>query len=44
MSRPFDDPIDLPRAPWDWRHRSTGTIILGTTSVPVNAQGVLLKP
>jgi hypothetical protein len=31
-------------APWDWRHRSTGTTILGATSVPVTAQRVLLKP
>jgi endonuclease YncB( thermonuclease family) len=31
-------------APWDWRHRSVTTTILGATSVPVTAQGALLKP
>jgi endonuclease YncB( thermonuclease family) len=31
-------------APWDWRHRNGGTTILGATSVPVNAQDVLLRP
>ncbi len=30
-------------APWDWRHRSTTTVILGAVSVPVNAQAVLLS-
>jgi endonuclease YncB( thermonuclease family) len=29
-------------APWDWRHRNLGTTILGTASVPVNAQAILL--
>jgi endonuclease YncB( thermonuclease family) len=29
-------------APWDWRHRSKTTIILGAVLVPVNAQAVLL--
>jgi endonuclease YncB( thermonuclease family) len=29
-------------APWDWRHRNKATIILGTASVPVNAQTILL--
>jgi endonuclease YncB( thermonuclease family) len=28
--------------PWDWRHRSKTTIILGAASVPVNAQTILL--
>jgi endonuclease YncB( thermonuclease family) len=31
-------------APWDWRHRDKQTIILGTLSVPVNAQAILLAP
>jgi endonuclease YncB( thermonuclease family) len=31
-------------APWDWRHRNKKTIILGAASVPVNSQGVLLRP
>jgi len=31
-------------APWEWRHRSKTTTILGATSVPVNVQAVLLKP
>jgi endonuclease YncB( thermonuclease family) len=31
-------------APWDWRHRNNTTTILGATSVPVNAQDVLLRP
>ena len=30
-------------APWDWRHRSTKTIILGAVSVPINAQSILLS-
>lgn len=29
-------------APWDWRHRNKGTVILGAASVPVNAQSILL--
>jgi endonuclease YncB( thermonuclease family) len=29
-------------APWDWRHRSTSTVVLGSFSVPVNAQKKLL--
>jgi endonuclease YncB( thermonuclease family) len=29
-------------APWDWRHRNKSTTILGTASVPVNAQTILL--
>jgi endonuclease YncB( thermonuclease family) len=31
-------------APWDWRHRTVNTVILGPTSVPVDAQKNLLKP
>jgi endonuclease YncB( thermonuclease family) len=31
-------------APWDWRHRSVNTVILGATSVPVDAQEILLEP
>jgi endonuclease YncB( thermonuclease family) len=31
-------------APWDWRHRNVTTTILGATSVPINAQSVLLRP
>jgi endonuclease YncB( thermonuclease family) len=31
-------------APWDWRHRSVTTTILGATAVPVTAQGQLIKP
>ena len=30
-------------APWDWRHRSTATVILGAASVPINAQTILLS-
>jgi endonuclease YncB( thermonuclease family) len=30
-------------APWDWRHRNKNTVILGATSVPVNAQKILLS-
>jgi hypothetical protein len=29
-------------APWDWRHRSKETVILGAAAVPVNAQTILL--
>ena len=29
-------------APWDWRHRNKATIILGASSVPSNAQTLLL--
>jgi hypothetical protein len=29
-------------APWAWRHRDKQTIILGSLSVPVNAQEILL--
>jgi endonuclease YncB( thermonuclease family) len=28
--------------PWDWRHRSTSTVVLGSVSVPVDAQKKLL--
>jgi endonuclease YncB( thermonuclease family) len=31
-------------APWDWRHRNVTTTILGATSVPIDAQSVLLRP
>jgi endonuclease YncB( thermonuclease family) len=31
-------------APWDWRHRSVTTTILGATAVPVGGQKMLLKP
>jgi endonuclease YncB( thermonuclease family) len=31
-------------APWEWRHRNVTTTILGATSVPVDAQGILLRP
>jgi endonuclease YncB( thermonuclease family) len=31
-------------APWDWRHRNLSTVVLGATAVPVNAQGILLRP
>jgi endonuclease YncB( thermonuclease family) len=30
-------------APWDWRHRSTKTVVLGAVSVPINAQSILLS-
>ncbi|MDI3566973.1 thermonuclease family protein [Bradyrhizobium sp. Arg816] len=29
-------------APWDWRDRSKGTIIIGASSVPIDAQELLL--
>ncbi len=31
-------------APWDWRHKSNKTVILGAFSVPLNAQAILLGP
>jgi endonuclease YncB( thermonuclease family) len=31
-------------APWDWRHRTRETVVLGTTSVPISAQAELLAP
>ncbi|WP_407169250.1 thermonuclease family protein [Bradyrhizobium sp. ORS 111] len=31
-------------APWDWRHRNKATIIVGASSVPTNAQELLLGP
>jgi hypothetical protein len=31
-------------APWDWRHRSKQTVILGSRSVPIDAQKILLAP
>jgi hypothetical protein len=31
-------------APWEWRHRSTETVVLGAVSVPVDAQSRLLSP
>jgi endonuclease YncB( thermonuclease family) len=31
-------------APWEWRHRSSRTVILGAVSVPVQAQSRLLSP
>ena len=31
-------------APWEWRHRSNATVILGAVAVPVQAQQVLLGP
>jgi endonuclease YncB( thermonuclease family) len=31
-------------APWDWRHRSKQTVILGALSVPISAQAELLAP
>jgi len=31
-------------APWDWRHRSKVTVILGALSVPITAQAQLLAP
>ena len=29
-------------APWDWRHRNPDTVILGSSSVPLHAQRLLL--
>jgi endonuclease YncB( thermonuclease family) len=31
-------------APWEWRHRSTQTVVLGAISIPVEAQSRLLSP
>lgn len=31
-------------APWDWRHRDKGTVVLGALSVPITAQAQLLEP
>jgi endonuclease YncB( thermonuclease family) len=31
-------------APWEWRHRSLDTVVLGAFSVPVDAQSRLLSP
>jgi endonuclease YncB( thermonuclease family) len=31
-------------APWNWRHRDTGTTIIGALSVPITAQAELLSP
>ncbi len=31
-------------APWDWRHRDRGTVVLGALAVPVTAQAELLAP
>jgi endonuclease YncB( thermonuclease family) len=31
-------------APWEWRHRSNPTVILGAVAVPIDAQRVLLSP
>lgn len=31
-------------APWDWRHRSHQTIVLGAVAVPIKAQDELLEP
>ncbi|MGY4402835.1 thermonuclease family protein [Bradyrhizobium sp. USDA 3315] len=31
-------------APWDWRHRSSNTTILGAKAVPIDAQRVLTGP
>lgn len=31
-------------APWEWRHRSSATVILGGLEVPVTAQSRLLSP
>ncbi|CEG09699.1 Succinoglycan biosynthesis protein ExoI [Afipia felis] len=30
-------------APWDWRHRGSKTVILGSVSVPTDAQATLLQ-
>ena len=30
-------------APWDWRSRNKGTVILGPVSVPIDAQSILLS-
>lgn len=31
-------------APWEWRHRSSATIVLGAVAVPIQAQSRLLSP
>jgi hypothetical protein len=31
-------------APWEWRHRSSATLILGALVVPIQAQNRLLSP
>ena len=31
-------------APWDWRHRDKGTVVLVALSVPITAQAQLLEP
>lgn len=31
-------------APWEWRHRSNNTVILGAVAVPVQAQHMLMAP
>jgi endonuclease YncB( thermonuclease family) len=31
-------------APWDWRHRDKETVVLGSLSVPITAQKLLLEP
>jgi endonuclease YncB( thermonuclease family) len=31
-------------APWDWRHRGPGTVVLGASAVPVSARAELLAP
>jgi endonuclease YncB( thermonuclease family) len=31
-------------APWDWRHRGKGTVVLGALFVPITAQAQLLEP
>jgi endonuclease YncB( thermonuclease family) len=30
-------------APWNWRHRTSSTEILGSTSVPIDAQSILVS-
>lgn len=31
-------------APWEWRHRSSATVVLGAVAVPIDAQRRLLSP
>jgi len=31
-------------APWDWRNRSSATVVLGSVAVPLQAQGRLISP
>ncbi|MGJ5041892.1 MULTISPECIES: thermonuclease family protein [unclassified Bradyrhizobium] len=31
-------------APWEWRHRSNNTVILGAVAVPAQAQRILMAP